>query len=413
MKYVSRTQRNRTEDAFVKPHFQFSSCKSKQQREEVHNHSKLPMTMTFPFKSICNPSSLFDISDDESFRHLCSLVESPKGAIRRHSLDWTVASDTTTSDPYSPIPVDDHHPFNVKDLHEWIQGAGDKFLFDGFINPNEMTLFPTPHSKNRQMQKPMPSPYEDATVAHPKAKKHMLFENLRNQEDTSPPRKKSRVHYEESFQSSHPSAGLMRSDDKKRVPTPHPKKRRAQYDTPHPSKIQRKDGPDFRGFKTGYSTPDTDDWDWDPDSLLLHTDRVHGLPRMAYLPEFVLHRPNQTPMSMITSATPKSQASKPPRPPKSAPPSGYGSLFSPLGRRSARILDSPTPVTKLRYTSTTSPLTRNSASEKNKHTKVKSAKRVGFSGASTEKGVIFDKENQRTPNDRQHQSPYNLRKSVI
>lgn len=278
------------------------------------------------------------------------------------------------------------------DLHEWIQGAGDTFLFDGFINPDETKLFPT--------------------LAHPKGKKHLLFENLRNQEDTSPPQEERRVHYKESsFQSSHSSAGLMRSDDKKRIPTPHPKKRRAQYDTPHPSKIQRKDGPDFDGFKTGYSTPNTDDWDLD--SLLLNTDRVHGLPRMAYLPEFVLHRPNQTPMSMITSATPKSRVSKPPRPPKSAPPSSYGSLFSPIGRRSARILNSPTLASTLRYPSTASPLTQNSASKKKKHTKVKSAKGVLFSGNSTGQSVIFDKENQQTPNDRQLKSHYKLRKLEV
>lgn len=357
--------------------------------------------MTFPFNSICNPSSLFDVSDGDNWNHLCKSVESPKGAIGRHSLDSAVPSDTASNDEYSPTPVDDFGPFNEKDLQEWLQEARGTFLFDGFIDPNETTLFPTPHPKNRQAQDEMPksSTYNYAAMAQPKWRKHLLFENLRNQEDTSPPQNKRRVHYEDSFQSSHPSAGLVRSDDKKRIPTPHHKKRRAHYDTPHPSKIRCKDGPGFSGSKTGYSTPSTDDWDLD--SSFLDT--------MASLPEFVLHRANQTPMSMITSATPKSQVSKPPRPPKSAPPSGgFGSLFSPIGRRSARIsLNSPTPATKLGYISTTSPLTRNSASEKKKRTK------VGFSGASTEQGVIFDKENQRTPKGRQNQSPYNLRKSEI
>jgi hypothetical protein len=329
-------------------------------------------------------------------------------------LDSAVPSDTRSSDEYSPIHADDHDPFDVKDLEEWLQEAGDKFLFDGFIDPNETTLFPTPHpKKNRQSQddSPMTSTYKYATVADSKEKKHLLLNNVHNQEDTSHRHKERRVHYAESFHSSPPSAGLVRSNDKKRIPTPHPKKRRAQYDTPHPSKFQRKCGPDFSGFKTGYSTPNTDYWDLE--SSLLDTDRAHGLPRMASLPEFVLHRPDETPMSMITSATPKSQASKPPRPPKSAPPSGFGSLFSPIGRRSARILNSPTPATQLRYTSAKSPLALNYASgKKKKHTKVKSDKGVSFSVASAEQDVIFDKENQRTPN-REHQSPYNLRKLEI
>jgi hypothetical protein len=45
----------------------------------------------------------------------------------------------------------------------------------------------------------------------------------------------------------------------------------------------------------------------------------------------------------------------------------------------------------------------------------RSRRLVGFSAPSTEQGVIFDKENQRTPpkNCRQHQSPYNLRNLEI